>query len=273
MSELSDLDLLPVTYGTVDPEYALRLATTPPDEDRPVWMVNLMQYRDVARYADGRESTLSGQEADDLYAPLGPLAAVGAEIVFLATVEDQLLGDAPRWDRVAVVQYPTGRSFIEMSAREDFRALHVHKEAGMEHTIVMGCRPIGNPQLPKDAPSWNEVPHPPTAEDGPVVVIHVLRFEDGKRDEMDTYSSSAGAIAVPHGVHIAGWMRVDGTIIGDGRQWDEVRFNAFPSKAAFMAVALDPARLEAQHEHRETAIADTYTMILRPVIDQLGWAT
>ena len=37
-----------------------------------------------------------------------------------------------------------------------------------------------------------------------------------------------------------------------------------------MAVALDPARLEAQHEHREVAIADTYTMILRPVIDRLA---
>jgi hypothetical protein len=89
---------------------------------------------------------------------------------------------------------------------------------------------------------------------------------------MDSYTSDAGKVAVPHGVRIAGWMGVDGTIIGDGRQWDEVRFNAFPSKAAFMAVVLDPARLEAQTAHREPANADTYTMILRPVIDQLGWA-
>jgi hypothetical protein len=144
----------------------------------------------------------------------------------------------------------------------------------MEHTIVMGCRPIANPEVPADAPGWNEVPHPPTAEDGPVVVIHVLKFaaEHGGREEMDSYSSDAGKVAVPHGVRIAGWMGVDGTIIGDGRRWDEVRFNAFPSKAAFMAVVLDPARLEAQTAHREPAIADTYTMILRPVIDQLGWA-
>ena len=40
-------------------------------------------------------------------------------------------------------------------------------------------------------------------------------------------------------------------------------------KAAFMAVAMDPARLAAQHAHREVAIADTYTMILRPRIDKL----
>lgn len=35
-------------YGRVDPEYATRLATTPPEDDGPVWMVNLMQYREIA---------------------------------------------------------------------------------------------------------------------------------------------------------------------------------------------------------------------------------
>lgn len=272
MSEPGDLDLLPVRYGAVDLDYAARLARTPPDEDRPVWMVNLMNYREVAQYADGRESTISGQEADDRYAPIGPLAAVGAEIVFLATVESQLLGAEPAWDRVAVVQYPSARSFIEMQEREDFRALHVHKDAGMEQTIVMGCRPIGNPVLPADAPGWSEVPHPPSADDGPVVVLHVLQFAAGARDEMTRYQDAAAAVAVPHGVRIAGWFAVEGTIIGDGRAWDQIRFHAFPSAAAFMAVALDPERLQAQATHRETAISDTYTLVLRPVIDVLGWA-
>jgi hypothetical protein len=32
-------------------------------------------------------------------------------------------------------------------------------------------------------------------------------------------------------------------------------------------------RLEAQHAHREAAIADTYTMILRPRIDRLAEST
>jgi hypothetical protein len=36
------------TYGTVDQEYGMKLATTPPDSDGPVWMVNLMKYREVA---------------------------------------------------------------------------------------------------------------------------------------------------------------------------------------------------------------------------------
>jgi len=257
-----------VRYGQVDRDYAIRLATTPADEDGPVYMVNLMKYREKADYTDGTELNISGREADDLYAPVGPLAAIGASMVFLAEVDTQLLGDAPMWDRIAVVRYPTGRSFIDMQSRTDFKEKHVHKEAGMAETIVMGCTPIEVPK-PTEQPSWADVPHPATEDDGPVVVMHVIKYVDGGVTDMVAYQNAAGAVAVPHGARINGWYDVQGTIMGDGRQWDQVRFNAFPSKAAFMAVAADPARLAAQKEHREPAIADTYALILRPSVNRL----
>lgn len=259
-----------VPYGTVDAEYAARLAATRPEDDGPVWMVNLMHYRDRAVYADGRASELSGRQADDAYAPLGPLAAVGAEVVLFADVDSQLLGDRPRWDRVAVVRYPTRRAFLDMQRLPAFRAAHEHKAAGMAATFVIGCVPIPWPEIPADAPPLDAVPHPSTAEDGPVEVIHVLRYADAAYPDMEAYTETAGTIAVPHGVRIAAWFRAEGTIVGDGRQWDQVRFNSFPSKAAFLAVVLDPRRLEAQARHREVAIADTYTMILRPTVDRLA---
>ncbi len=258
-------------YGTVDRDYAMRLATTPPEDDGPVWMVNLMSYRERADYADGSATTISGREADERYAPLESLAGVGAEVVLFADIDTQLLGDTPRWDRVGVVRYPTRRAFIEMQQREDFAAKHVHKDAGLAQTIVVGGLPVASPPLPADAPEWADVPHPPTAEDPAVVVLHLLRYEEGEeRAEMTTYTDHAAQVAVPHGVRVAGWFDVEGTIVGDGRAWDQVRFNSFPSKAAFMAVALDPDRLAAQRAHREPAIADTYTMILRPTIDRLA---
>jgi hypothetical protein len=73
-----------------------------------------------------------------------------------------------------------------------------------------------------------------------------------------------------HGARVAAWFAAEGTIVGDGRTWDQVRFNAFPSKAAFMAVVFDPERLAAQRANREPAIADTYTMIVRASIDRLA---
>ncbi len=262
------------SYGQVDPDYGLRLATTPADEDGPVWMVNLMSYRARAQYADGREDAITGREADDRYTPIGPLTAVGAEIVFHGEVETQLLGDQPQWDRIGVVRYPTRASFIEMQSRPDFQELHIHKEAGMAETIVMGCRPLFA-GIPDGAPDWSAVAHPPTADDGPVVVLHVLRFHGDPADgitprHMEDYQEVATRSAVAHGVHISGWFGVEGTIIGDGRAWHQVRFNTFPSRAAFMAVVADPERLEAQSEHREAAIADTYTIIVRPGVDRLA---
>lgn len=261
----------PLRYGTIDPTYARRLATTPAEEDGPVWMINLMAYRPRADYADGRSAGLTGREADDRYAPLEALAAVGAEVALFADVDDQLLGDAPRWDRVAVVKYPTRRAFIDMQARPEFVEKHAHKEAGMAQTIILGGQPFAPPVLPEDAPEWSTVPHPSTDEDGPVLATHVIRFHDGQAaTAMLRYQDAAGAVAVPHGVRTPAWFTVEGTIVGDGRAWDQVRFNAFPSKAAFMAVVFDPERQRAHRAHRETAIADTYTLVLRPSIDRLA---
>lgn len=239
----------------------------PPDEDGPVWMVNLMSYRERADYGQGDDGGSSGREADDEYAPVDVLRAIGAKVVFVADVESQLLGTDPKWDRVAIVRYATRRSFIEMQSRPDFQEKHVHKDAGMASTIVMGCVPATTP-TPAVTPDWASVPHPPTAEDGPVVVLHLLRFHD--RDQMRGYETAAGAAAGPHGVRPTAWMDVEGTIVGDGRSWDQVRFNAFPSRRAFAAVVADRTRLAAQVAHREPAIADTYTLVLRASADRLA---
>ncbi len=262
-------------YGQIDLDYVLNLSSTVAEEDGPIWMVNLMKYRARADYADGRETELTGMEADDLYLPSGPLETVGAEIVFGATVEDQLLGDAPAWDRVGVVKYPTRRAFLEMQQLPEFQGLHVHKDAGMESTIVMGCHPMAGRAAVEPSVAWSEVAHPPTADDGPVCVIHVVSYNEPSGgetpDDMRTYQEAAAASAVPAGIRISGWFAVEGTIIGDGRRWDQVRFNTFPSKAAFMEeVVFDPARLEAQRDHREKAMADTYTLVTRPMVDTLA---
>lgn len=269
-----------VRYGTPNTEYAMSMAMMLPEDDGPVWMVNLMKYREVADYADGRESAISGRDADDAYSPLDSLAAVGAAPVFFGDVDQQLLGDATTWDRVGVVKYPTRKAFIDMQSLPSFQKSHHHKDAGMESTIVIGTQPMEMPTPPEgfEQADWADVPHPPTDDDGPVVVVHVLRFHDNPQgtsaanktpDQMEQYSTEAAKVALGHGVRISGWFAVEDTIIGDGRAWHQVRFNEFPSKAAFMAVVMDPARLEAQKDHREAAIADTYTMIVRARLNEL----
>lgn len=263
-------------YGTVDRDYAIRMLTTAPDDDGPVWMVNLMKYRAVADYADGRESTISGKEADDLYAPVEILAEIGAEPVLFGDVELQLVGE-PIWDRIAVVKYATRKSFIDMQSRPDFQQAHEHKDAGMEQTFVIGCQPLPYPEPPPGVAEvdWADVPHPPTPDDGPITVVHVLRFADPDAaraipDEMEAYATAIAKIATEQGARVAGWFAVEGTIVGDGRAWHQVRFNQFPSMRAFMALAADPERLAHQEEHRDKAVADSYTVIMRADIDRIA---
>ena len=128
-------------YATLNTDYVAGMLSMPAEEDGPIWMVNLMKYREIADYVDGRKSNISGQEADDLYAPISVLADVGAEIVFAGSVETQLLGDTPKWDRIAVVKYPTRRSFLEMSSRKIFkRNMSIKKRACRRQLLWVACR-------------------------------------------------------------------------------------------------------------------------------------
>jgi hypothetical protein len=257
------------SYGQVNTEYAKRMFTTPPQDDGPVWMVNLMKYRAEATYADGTTG-VSGKEADDRYAPTKILREIGAQIPFFGDVIMTPYGDGTQWDRVGVVKYPTRRAFLEMQNRQDFQKKHEHKDAGMEFTFVIGCQPVSpQPSVRPDTSIWPTLEHPPTPEDGPIMVVHVIRYEEGGRDNhMVHYQNTAAGPAAKIGGGAAAWFNVEGTIMGDGRSWDEVRFNAFPSMKSFLEeVVHHPGRKEAFSEHRERAIADTYTMIVRPTID------
>jgi hypothetical protein len=175
-------------YGTIDATYGAYLATITPEDDGPIWMVNLMKYKKTATYS-GTSSELSGQQADDRYAPVDVLTSIGAEVVVFGDVETQLLGDAITWDRVGVVKYPSRRSFIEMQSRPDFVERHVHKEAGMEFTIVMGCVPRETP----DSAAF-DVGLAPEADDS-IIVMHVIAYHDPVRgpELMRSYETAAAA--------------------------------------------------------------------------------
>ncbi|MEO6042845.1 MAG: hypothetical protein ABIQ47_02835 [Tepidiformaceae bacterium] len=252
-------------YGQPDIEYFRRMAETPPDRDGPVFMVNLMKYREVADYADGRGDIRSGREADNEYTPAEILRDIGAEIVFAADVERQLVGETPKWDRIGIVKYPSRKAFIKMQTRQDFRAKHVHKEAGMERTIVIACLPMPVPELPE----------PPTVTcaegDRPFVMMHVMKYGEAGPAGMAEYSATAGAAGIALGVRPYVRLRAERTAVGDGRQWDEVHFNRFPNHAIF-----DELRANQTHKAgqpvRKGALEDSYSLMLIPIIDRLAAA-
>jgi hypothetical protein len=216
-------------YGTPNWEMLGRWLELPAEQDGPFWALNLMRYKEVADYGADGPTGVSGRAADDAYAPLGPLAAVGAMVALHADVARQPLGD-PTWDRVGIVRYPSRSAFLAMQQRDDFKQQHVHKEAGMGATIVLACHP--------DA----EVVDHAT---GPLV----LTVERGGDDEAPP--------ALP-GVTTVAELAVEGVIVGDQRTWTRAFFDRVANDAALAAVLAAAAETE-----------EAFVLVLEPGIDRL----
>jgi len=205
-------------YGTPNWEMISRWLKLTPEEDGPFWALNLMKYRPVADYGDGADSGISGKAADDAYAPLGPLAAIGALVAFHGDVTDQRLGE-PAWDRIGIVRYPTRAAFFAMQQRDDFKSQHQHKEAGMEFTIVMACHP--------------ETVDAAAPDDGSLV----LTVERGGPGDADP----------PAGVTPIADFGVEGVIVGDERHFDRARFDRAAGPAAVAALVARAGRADEAH--------------------------
>jgi hypothetical protein len=230
---MADLQTESPRYGRINLDYVATWGQIPDDE--PMWALNLMHYRERADYRDGRDADITGQEADDRYAPFGPLATVGARIVLVAPVVEQLAGDAVTWDRIAIVRYPNRRAMLAMEALPEFQAAHVHKEAGMATTIVAATYPR--------AGSVNAAAVP-----GSMLLLQL------------SASAAAPDVATPGCTRLAEFD-VDGVIIGDGRTWAVARWDLVP------ATEVDAVRVSvAEHP----ADGDRVVVVGAPFIDELA---
>ena len=224
-------------YGTIDKEYGMFLATRPPEEDGPIYMVNLMKYHEVAQYTDGESvgKEISGKEADDRYNPSSVLNKIGADVVFYGDVVSNNKGTED-WDRIGIVRYATRKSFIDMQSRSDFGEKHVHKAAGMERTTLVCCRPLDESIDTRDRPM--------PLEDR--LVAMVVR-QSSDRDA--TFADLAEAVQ----------FGVEGTIIGDGRKWDTVQFIPVSNAAEVEAIA----------QRVSTENGDAYVMGVQVTMDSI----
>ena len=115
----------------------------------PVHMLNLLKFKEKAQYSDGRESDLSGAEAYGLYgAEVTKLvAALGGRVVYGGALLVQVIGDTPlEWDAVAIVEYPSAEAFRGMVESEAYQAIAVHREAGLEHQLLIRAAAGGRPR-------------------------------------------------------------------------------------------------------------------------------
>lgn len=121
-------------HNALDPNQEQIAGFFAPGDDTPVYMVNLLKYRDKAAYADGRQTDLSGREAYQIYSEgvVETLAAVGGSIAFSGAVSRLVLGEVEElWDDVAIAMYPSRAAMMAMVASPAYQAIAVHREAGL----------------------------------------------------------------------------------------------------------------------------------------------
>jgi len=109
----------------------------------PVMMVNLLRFREKARYPDGRDPDLSGRDAYERYARRMRelVEAEGGRFVFGAAVLGLLLGEVEDdWHTVGIVEYPDSKTLVRISTSPEFQEIEVHRVAGLEGQLNLTCR-------------------------------------------------------------------------------------------------------------------------------------
>ena len=112
------------------------------DKGGPIRMMNLLKFREFAKYSDGTDATLSGAQAYQRYAAevVPIINKTGGEVVFSGQTNTLVIGDGElKWDMVSIVQYPSVAAFIGMTSSDEYKKIHVHRDAGLESQLLVEC--------------------------------------------------------------------------------------------------------------------------------------
>ena len=119
--------------------------------DRPIWMLNFLRYRPTAIYPAARESdgehrkSTSGARAYARYGEglVGPLTRVGGHVAWTSRAVEGLPGtDDAEWDQIAIAFYPSPGAMLTMLCDPEYKAAHVHREAGLARTRLVATQPL-----------------------------------------------------------------------------------------------------------------------------------
>ena len=115
------------------------------DQDGPVVMLNMLKFRECAAYPDGRDAHLSGAEAYTRYGleVKKIVEGLGGKMLYAGAVDGLMIGHVEElWDQVALVRYPSRKTFFDMVMMPEYRAIEVHREAGLAGQLNIGVNTL-----------------------------------------------------------------------------------------------------------------------------------
>ena len=126
----------------IDPTKETFAAFRSNDREGPIHMLNLVRFRKMAEYTDGRRAT--GAEA---YAAYGSesypvFSRLGGRIVWRGQFELTLIGPGDEaWDECFIAEYPSVTAFVEMIRDPVYREAVKHRQAGVLDSRLIRLAP------------------------------------------------------------------------------------------------------------------------------------
>jgi hypothetical protein len=253
------------SFGALNTDLAAEMNES--EDDGPFFMLNLIGFRDQAEYADGRETDLTGEEANSAYTASGVQLLIegGMRVAFFGSVVvDPAAPPEPAWDQVAIARYPSYADFFALTSAPEFQDGVEHKDAGVETSSVIVTHRV------VDAPPADELP--PAA--APVMLFELYSHEgtgtSDRPDSLVAYLDDLAPLATGNGGIALGTYEVLGTLIGDGREWDEAHVWWFPDQSDLDALLADAEFAELTMA-RDADLDDLYRLVLERVgVEPIG---
>ena len=132
--------------GYVDPSRENWQAFKDLPRDRPIHMLNLIKFRDLAEYPEGHPNHgkgLTGKQAYEIYFEgfQRVVANDGAAMVWAAPMECVVTGPADEWDEAFVMGYPNSGVFMAMVKNEEYvRNVVPHRTAAVADSRLIRFR-------------------------------------------------------------------------------------------------------------------------------------
>ena len=101
-------------------------------------------------------------------------------------------------------------------------------------------------------------------DEGPVVMLNLLKFKEGEAESYMRYGDSALAMVAERGGRVVWSGQAQQVLIGDpAADWDVVVLVEYPSRAAFIEMVSSPEYLAA-HADREAGLERTVVLACTP---------
>ncbi len=132
--------------GTIDPrQNQIQEAIAEIPKGVPVIMLNMLRYRETAKYPDGN-TNISGKAAYAKYSEkaLAHLTKVGAELVWYGEALASIIGPPDEhWDQIFLVRYPSIEKFIEMIESVSYQEIVIHRSAALKDSRLVATIETG----------------------------------------------------------------------------------------------------------------------------------